>query len=113
MSEYLTKRIMYPKPYTSYAAAECTVSGNAIDWDVKSNTDLFDHINVGNDLLVSATGSGISLKFNNPTNDAWSMATDDVFSTSNFSITNIYVTTAAEFGRNIKVFLTRVEIMRC
>lgn len=92
MAEYSRRHIDYPKPFTAYAAADCTITGT--NWDVKSNSSLFDTINVGRHIYIE-TNDDVIVRFNSMANDAVTMSGGDTLTLDNFNVQNVYVTTLA------------------
>lgn len=90
-----TKYKEFPRPYTSYASADVTVSGNASNYDISANTTLFSKISNAQEVLFRVYNGDISIKLNSITNDAITVEAGAWFNVQNLLVNNIYVTTAS------------------
>ena len=97
---YSVKKVDYPKPFTSYASLETTISGT--NYDLATNTSLFDNLAVANDVLLRAVGGDVSVRLNESTNDLISIGSGDSITLSNVAINNFFVTAS---GATLKVLL--------
>jgi hypothetical protein len=92
--KYSGKKSLGPKPYSGYASKEITVSGAAVDYSLKDNTELFSVVMSPVEFLLRNGSTNISFKFNSNENDVISLSGNTDFGVQGFIVNDIFVTTS-------------------
>ena len=83
----------YRRSNVKYASISYTVPDNMVDFSFKSNTELFDKLQIIRELIIRNTGP-IFIKLNDISEDPIEIFAKEGFQTSGFPVEDILITAA-------------------
>lgn len=100
---YNTKGVSNQRQFTAYESAKFTVSGTAVNYNVKKNTSLFSELTVANEFRIYVSGNDADFKLNSETNDSIYIYSGTEKTITNFPTQNVFITASGELTAEILI----------